>query len=129
MRLLYRAKGALGIRLVTDAMAAAGMPDGEYRLGERAVTVTGGRAILTGGESIAGSTLTMEAAVQNAVRFLGVAVEQAVLISSTNSARLLGLQRRKGTIAAGLDADLLVLSELLAVEATMIAGRWLAGPP
>ena len=42
MRLLYRAKGALGIRLVTDAMAAAGMPDGEYRLGGLAVSVTGG---------------------------------------------------------------------------------------
>ena len=105
------------------------MPDGEYRLGGLPVTLTGGRAILTGGESIAGSTLTMEAAVQNAVRFLGVPIEEAVLISSTNSARLLGLHRRKGTIAAGLDADLLVLSELLAVEATMIAGQWVAGPP
>jgi N-acetylglucosamine-6-phosphate deacetylase len=129
MRLLYRAKGALGIRLVTDAMAAAGRPDGEYRLGHVPVTVIGGRAILTGGESIAGSTLTMEAAVQNAVRFLGVPIEEAVLMSSTNSARLLGLHRRKGAIAAGLDADLVVLSGLLAVEATMIGGRWVAGPP
>ena len=129
MRLLYRAKGALGTRLVTDAMAAAGMPDGEYRLCGRPVTVTGGRAVLADGESIAGSTLTMEAAVQNAVRFLGVPIAEAVLISSTNSARLLGLHGRKGAIAAGLDADLLVLNELLAVEATMVAGRWLAGPP
>jgi len=129
MRLLYRAKGPLGIRLVTDAMQAAGMPDGEYRLGARPVTVTGGRAVLAGGESIAGSTLTMEAAVQNAIRLLGVSVEEAVLISSTNSARLLGLHERKGAIAAGLDADLLVLNELLAVEATMIAGHWVAGQP
>jgi N-acetylglucosamine-6-phosphate deacetylase len=129
MRLLYRAKGALGIRLVTDAMAAAGMPDGEYRLGGRPVSVTGGRARLAGRESLAGSTLTIGAAVQNAVRFLGVPIEEAVLISSTNSARLLGFHGRKGAIAAGLDADVLVLNELLAVLATMIAGRWVAGRP
>ncbi len=129
MRLLYRAKGALGVRLVTDAMEAAGMPDGRYRLGDRPVTVRGGRAMLADSETIAGSTLTMEGAVQNAVRWLGIGVEEAVLISSTNSARLLGLQKRKGAIAAGLDADLLVLDELLAVEATMLAGEWMTGPP
>src|SRR2546421_6721995 len=98
MRLVYRAKGALGIRLVTDAMSAAGMPDGEFQLGGRSVTVAGGRAVLKGGGSIAGSTLTMEMAVQNAVRFLGIPVEEAVLMASTNSARLLGLQGRKGEI-------------------------------
>lgn len=129
MRLLYRAKGAAGVRLVTDAMAAAGMPDGEYRLGGRPVRVAGGRAVLEGGGSIAGSTLTMEAALQNAVRFLGVSVQQAVLMASTNSARLLGLQGRKGEISARADADLVVLDERLAVQATMVAGRWMAGAP
>jgi N-acetylglucosamine-6-phosphate deacetylase len=63
------------------------------------------------------------------VRFLGIGIAEAVLISSANSARLLGLHRRKGAVRAGLDADLVVLSELLAVEATMIAGRWVAGTP
>jgi N-acetylglucosamine-6-phosphate deacetylase len=129
MRLFYRAKGALGIRLVTDAIAAAGMPDGEYRMGGQPIRVTAGRAVLASGESLAGSTLTMEAAVQNAVRFLGIPIEDAVLISSTNAARLLGLDRRKGAIAPGLDADLLVLNERLDVEATMINGQWLAGRP
>jgi N-acetylglucosamine-6-phosphate deacetylase len=129
MRLLHRAKGPFGVRLVTDAMVAAGMPDGDYKLGDRPVTVSGGRATLAGEGSIAGSTLTMERAVQNAVRFLGIPVAEAVLIASTNSARLLGLHRRKGRIAAGLDADLVVLSRLLAVEATMIAGRWVGDPP
>lgn len=129
MRVLYRAKGAPGMRLVTDAMSAAGMPDGEYRLGGRQVTVVEGRAVLAGGGSIAGSTLTMEASVQNAVRFLGISVEEAVLMASTNSARLLGLGRRKGGISAGLDADLVVLDERLAVQATMVAGQWIVGPP
>lgn len=129
MRLLYRAKRAHGMRLVTDAMSAAGMPDGEYRLGGRQVTVTEGRAVLAGGGSIAGSTLTMEAAVRNAVRLLGISVEEAVLMASTNSARLLGLGRRKGEISTGFDADLVVLDEGLAVQATMVAGQWIVGPP
>ncbi len=129
MRLLYRAKGAGGVRLVTDAVAASGMPDGEYPLGHRTVSVSEGRATLTGSASLAGSTLTMEAAVGNAVRMLGISVAQAVLLASTNPARLLGLQERKGAVAAGLDADLVVLDEQLAVEATMIAGRWVAATP
>jgi N-acetylglucosamine-6-phosphate deacetylase len=129
MRLFYRAKGGPGVRLVTDAIAAAGMPDGEYKMGGRPIRVTAGRAVLAPGESLAGSTLTMEAAVQNAVRFLGISIEDAVPISSTNAARLLGLGRRKGAIAPGLDADLLVLDDRLAVEATMISGRWVAGRP
>ncbi len=160
MRLVYRAKGWAGVRLVTDAMSAAGMPDGDYRLGDREVTVSGGRATLAGGGaiagegsigggalvagarsiagagpgsiagagSIAGSTLTMEAAVQNAVRFLGVAVEEAVSMASTNPARLLGLSDRKGAIAVGMDADLVVLDDGLRVRGTMVGGQWLVGP-
>jgi N-acetylglucosamine-6-phosphate deacetylase len=104
------------------------MPDGEYRLGSRPITVEGGRALLSGTETIAGSTLTMEAAVQNAVRVLRVPIEEAVLISSTNSARLLGLAGHKGAIAAGLDADLVVLDERLGVEATMVSGQWVTRP-
>lgn len=129
MRLLFAAKGESGMRLVTDAMSAAGMPNGEYHLGGRRVAVADGRAVLANGESIAGSTLTMEEAVQNAVRFLGVTVEAAVLLASTNSARLLGMQGRKGEISPGSDADLVVLDHALAVQATMVAGQWAFGAP
>lgn len=129
MRLVYRVKGPTGVRLVTDAIAAAGMPDGGYRLGDRPITVSGGRATLTGSQAIAGSLLTMEGAVQRAVAFLGISVPEAVLMASTNPARLLGLHRSKGAIAMGLDADLVVLSELLDVEAVMIAGDWVGSPP
>jgi N-acetylglucosamine-6-phosphate deacetylase len=129
MRLLYRAKGAPGVRLMSDAMSAAGMPDGEYQFCGRPVTVAGGRVVLAGGGPIAGSTLTMEAAVRNAVRLLGIGIEEAVLMASTNSARLLGLSGRKGEISAGSDGDLVVLDEHLAVQATMVAGQWMFGPP
>jgi N-acetylglucosamine-6-phosphate deacetylase len=127
MRLAYRAKGPAGIRLVTDAMQAAGRPDGEYRLGAARVTVADGRATLADGDSIAGSTLTMDAAVRGAVRWLGLTFEEAIALATVNPARLLGLAGRKGSIAPGLDADLIVLDEDLRARATIVAGAWVHG--
>jgi N-acetylglucosamine-6-phosphate deacetylase len=147
MRLALRAKGLGGLRLITDAIAAAGMGDGEYRLGNASVVVQDGRATLAGalagggvgvggggdagGDVIAGSTLTMDAALANAVRWLGVTVEEAVALASTNPARLLGLGAAKGAIAVGYDADVVVLDEHLRACSTMMAGRWVGGrePP
>lgn len=131
MRLALRAKGLGGLRLITDAIAAAGMGDGEYRLGDAPVVVRDARATLAGGEAIAGSTLTMDAALANAVRFLGVTVEEAVALASTNPARLLGLGAAKGAIATGYDADVVVLDEHLRAGSTIMAGRWVGGrePP
>jgi N-acetylglucosamine-6-phosphate deacetylase len=124
LRVALRAKGVSGVRLVTDAMEAAGLPDGTYRLGAAPVTVSGGRAVIAGTDTIAGSTLTMDAAVRGAVRFLGVAVEEAVAMASAAPARLLGLGERKGAIAVGWDADLVLLDEELRVLRTMIGGAW-----
>jgi N-acetylglucosamine-6-phosphate deacetylase len=130
MRLALRAKGVGGLRLVTDAISAAGMGDGEYRLGDAEIHIREGRATLADDdEVIAGSTLTMDAALANAVRFLGVTVGEAVRMGSANPAALLGLQDRKGAIAAGYDADLAVLDEDLRACATMVGGRWVGGPP
>jgi N-acetylglucosamine-6-phosphate deacetylase len=136
MRLALRAKGLGGLRLVTDAIAAAGMGDGEYRLGNARVVVRDGRARLAGGgdaiagsEAIAGSTLTMDAALANAVPCLGVTVEQAVAMGSANPAHLLGLGDRKGAIAAGYDADLAVLGADLRACSTLVGGRWASDPP
>jgi N-acetylglucosamine-6-phosphate deacetylase len=126
-RLVFSAKGLAGVRLVTDAMEAAGMADGEYRLGDRSVSVSAGRAELAGGGSLAGSTLTMDLAVRNAVEFLGVSVEQAAVMASTNPARLLGVGS-KGVIAGGADADLVVLDDGLTVRGTMVGGAWVVEP-
>jgi N-acetylglucosamine-6-phosphate deacetylase len=128
MRLARRAKGTHGLRLVTDAMRAAGMPDGEYRLGGAPVRVTGGRPLLVEGGSLAASTLTMDRALAGAVEMLGLSVEEAVELAAANPARVLGLENRKGAIAPGLDADLVVLDEGLGCWATMVGGRWVHGP-
>lgn len=124
LRLAFHAKGLARSTLVTDAMQAAGMPDGEYRLGGATVTVSSGRAEIAGGGSIAGSTLTMDAAVANAVGFLGISLEQAAVLASGNPARLLGLAHRKGAIAPGFDADLTILDHDLRACGTLVAGEW-----
>lgn len=123
LRLAHRLKGSAGIHLVTDAVSAAGMPDGGgYRLGAAAVDRVGGRAVLSGTDSPAGSTVTMDTSVANAVRWLDIPVAEAVAMASGNPARLLGLEDRKGAIGPGMDADLAVLDDDLRACATLVAG-------
>jgi N-acetylglucosamine-6-phosphate deacetylase len=119
--LLVRCKGPEQVALVTDAIAAAGMPDGASRLGTRPVTVRDGRPSLADG-TLAGSTLTMDAALRNVVRFAGVSVPEASAMASTTPARLLGVADRKGAIAPGRDADLVVLDADLRVNAVWARG-------
>jgi N-acetylglucosamine-6-phosphate deacetylase len=136
-RLLWRAKGPARLVLVTDATEAAGLPDGRYRLGETAIDVRGGRALTPAG-SLAGSTLTMDAAVRN-LRDWGVPLGEALSMASATPARVAGLEGRKGAVAPGYDADLVVLDEALRPAAAMAAGHWVsaqdedapapAGPP
>ena len=92
--------------LVTDAMAAAGASDGSYTIGKLEVKVENSVARLTSNNALAGSTLTMDQAFNNAIKNCGVSIPQAVLMSSTNPALALGLSDR-GSIAVGKRADLL----------------------
>ena len=123
-RLLWRAKGAAGTVLITDAIAAAGAPDGAFVLGDTPIDVRGGRVETPDGR-LAGSTLTMDAAVRNACAW-GLPLPDALAMASTTPARVLGLGARKGTLAPGRDADLAVLdAELRPVRTRMLAGgRW-----
>jgi N-acetylglucosamine-6-phosphate deacetylase len=92
--------------LVTDAMAAAGAGDGTYAIGKLEVKVENSVARLTSNNALAGSTLTMDQAFNNAIKNCGVSIPQAVLMSATNPAKALGLSDR-GSIAVGNRADLL----------------------
>jgi N-acetylglucosamine-6-phosphate deacetylase len=112
---------------VTDAMSAAGLGDGDYRIGALPVRVRDGRAELPGSGTLAGSTLTMGAAVRNAVRLAGLGLEDALRMASATPARVLGLEASKGALAPGFDADLVVLDDDLAVTATMVGGAWIDG--
>ena len=107
LKVAWRAKGAKGCLLVTDAMAATGMPDGDYRLGANLVLVRGAVARLTGG-ALAGSTLTMDRAVRNMVKAVGVPEVQALRMASEYPCGAIG-EVERGRIAQGCIADLVLL--------------------
>ena len=111
------------VALVTDAIATTGAGDGEYELGGRSVLVEDGVARLAGTDTLAGSTLTMDAALRLAVA-AGVSVPDAACSLSTTPARLLGLHERVGALEPGMDADLVVLDDDLCVQGVMAKGAW-----
>lgn len=121
VRIAYRAKGWRQLALVTDAMMAAGVGDGDYYLGGSVVRVHDGEARLPDG-TLAGSTLTLDQAVRNMVAFAGCSPAEAVCMASATPARLLGLAH-KGTLTPGADADVLILDEVLGVRQTWIRGQ------
>ena len=102
--------------LVTDAIAATGMVEGEYRLATRTVYVEDGVPRLGRG-AIAGSVLTMPDAFKNSLAFTGCTVPEAARMASTSPARLVGEGRRKGRLVPGYDADVTILAPDLSVEA------------
>lgn len=127
-RLAQRTAGAGRTALVTDAMAAAGVGDGIYRVAEREVRVHGGKAMLADGSSLAGSCLTMDVALRRAVQNLDFSIVDAAQAASSVPARLLGLDDR-GSLAPGQRADLVVLDDAVEVVGVMRQGSWVSGGP
>jgi N-acetylglucosamine-6-phosphate deacetylase len=106
--LFMRAKGVDSAVLITDGISATGMPDGTYRLGSYEVQVCGGRCESHG--KLAGSVLTLDRAVRNAMEFARLSFPQALRMATLNPACVLGIERRKGMLEAGADADVAVFS-------------------
>ncbi|GAB3964998.1 N-acetylglucosamine-6-phosphate deacetylase [Actinoallomurus acanthiterrae] len=117
---IARTAGSARTALVTDSIAAAGMSDGDYRLGGLDVEVRDGVARLAEGGSIAGSTATAAAIFRQTVLTSGVALEDAVRLAATTPAALLGLTDR-GAVVPGLRADLVLLDADLRVESVVTA--------
>ncbi|MGH9710512.1 MAG: N-acetylglucosamine-6-phosphate deacetylase [Candidatus Acidiferrales bacterium] len=120
IRLLLAAKGPDLVILVSDGTAATGMRDGSYRLGTFDVTVAGGVCRNREGK-LAGSTLTLDRALQHMVR-LGVPLLEAVCMATLNPARRVGLEKKKGVLAVGADADLILLTPELKVASVYTRG-------
>lgn len=122
VRLLLKCKGWDRVVAVTDSIMAAGLPDGNYKLGVNDVVVEDGDAKLASDGTRAGSTLTTGQALKNLVKFTGEGPEKVLPLLTENPADLLGLPR-KGRIAPGCDADFVVLGEDLTVLRTIVGGR------
>lgn len=117
---------ALGrIALITDAMAAAGSVDGDYRLGSLNVAVVDGLAMLRGTTTIAGSTLVQDSALRIAMRDTGIPPADAVAALTSTPARALGLEHRHGMLAAGFVADAVLLDHSWHVTQVWADGKLL----
>lgn len=119
-KILVKAKGPDHVILVSDAIRAAGLPDGEYELGGQKVYVRNGMARLKD-NVIAGSTVTLDQAIRNASEYVGL--RAAIKMATHTPARCIGLSNRIGAIRPGLLADLAVLDRNLNIAYTIIAGR------
>lgn len=115
------------VALVSDAMAGTKAPDGEYRLGDVSVNVSEGKAALEDG-SLAGSTLTLDRAVRNAVTNCGIDIRDAVAAVTVVPARALGVERRFGRIKVGCPADVVIFDDQINVRAVWASGKLLEKP-
>jgi N-acetylglucosamine-6-phosphate deacetylase len=118
--IFMRAKGVDGAVLITDGVSATGMPDGTYRLGSFEVQLRGNRCESFG--KLAGSVLTLDRAVSNAMQFAHLSFQDSLRLATLNPARVLGIVHRKGVLQAGADADLAVFSPAGAVLQTVVGG-------
>ena len=123
VRLLIKAKGLDRVVAITDSIMAAGLPDGKYHLGVNEVVVEDGDAKLADTGVRAGSTLTQDTALRNLLAFTRRPIEELLPALTENPARLIGVFGRKGSIADGKDADLVVLDGEDRVDLVFCRGR------
>lgn len=121
LNLFLRAKGADRAILITDAISATDMPDGVYSLGGLEVQVSNGRCEYQG--KLAGSVLTLDRAIRNVMTFAGWKLQQAVRLATLNPAQRLGITDKRGLLAPGRRADLVVLTHEGQVAHTIIGGE------
>lgn len=122
VKLSYKQKGKSGMILITDAMRAKGLEAGTYDLGGQMVMVEAGKATLANG-TLAGSVLKMNQAVKNMQQYTGCSLEDVVEMAAVNPAKQLSIFDRKGSIAVGKDADLVILDNNFDVFMTICRGK------
>ena len=121
VRFAYRNKGSEGLILITDAMRAKCLGDGQYDLGGQEVSVRGGEARLADG-TLAGSVLKLGEAIRHVLDYTGCTLEEVIRMASWNPAKQLSVSDRKGSLHPGKDADLVILNEQYEVIMTFCRG-------
>lgn len=122
VKLLVQTKGIERTILITDAMRATGLEDGDYELGGQTITVRGGEARTAAG-GLAGSTLTMDMALRNLMQATSLSLKAALPMATTVPAKAMGLAGKKGALTVGADADIVVLDHDLNVRLTIVGGN------
>jgi N-acetylglucosamine-6-phosphate deacetylase len=125
VRMLFETVGPDSLALITDAMAASGMPEGRYSLGGRDVVVDGRTARLADGGSIAGGVATLLEVVRWCVREVGISLTDAVTAASATPASVMGWSD-VGSLAAGRRADLVVVDGDFEPVGVLRGGHWVA---
>jgi N-acetylglucosamine-6-phosphate deacetylase len=127
MRLAYRSIGADRLCLISDATSGAGLADGtRFRMGEMEYVVGDGVGMLLDYTAFAGSTTLLNRMVKIVMEQVGVPLVEAVRMASLTPARVIGVDGRKGSLAAGKDADVVVFDENFQPWRVMIGGNWFA---
>lgn len=122
VKIAYKQKGNKRFFLITDAMRAKGMPDGEYDLGGQNVVVKGSEARLASG-ALAGSILKMNEGLKNLIAYTGASLDDLWRVTSLNQAIALKIEDDKGSIAIGKDADIVVVDDDIQVLTTIKSGK------
>lgn len=125
LKLIYKSKGSARIALVTDAICAAGAPEGQKAKGSggKEIIIEDGVAKLPDRSAFAGSISTMDLLVKNMVELAGVPFSEAVTMATATPAKILGLGNKKGIINPGMDADLIVMDKEFHVRLVMSDGK------
>lgn len=127
LKLVYKIKGSTKIALITDAMRGAGMPPGESILGSRhnglPVIIEDGVAKLPDRSAFAGSVATADRLVRNMVQLAGVPLFDGVTMMSSTPATIMGVADKKGSLAVGKDADIVIFDDDVNVNMTMVGGK------
>ena len=123
VRLLLKTKGLDKVVAITDSIMAAGLPDGQYKLGVNDVVVVDGDAKLADTGVRAGSTLTQNTALLNLLRFTGRDLNQILPLLTENPAKMLGIYDKKGSIADGIDADIVILDQENEIKDVFVSGK------
>jgi N-acetylglucosamine-6-phosphate deacetylase len=121
IEMLVRCKGTRKIMLITDAISATGMPDGDYQLSSLTVKVSQGVCRSPEG-ALAGSTLSQDRALRNMIGWTRMPLEEAIYMLTVNPAQAVGVGASKGWVLPGYDADLVLLNDDLSVHATLCEG-------
>lgn len=126
MKLAYRSIGPERLCVISDATSGAGLPEGSrFRMGEMEYEVIDGVGMMFDRTAFAGSSTLLNQMIPILIREVGISLPEAIRMTSLNPARVLNLDRRKGSLQTGKDADIAVFNQDFSAWRTMIAGRWI----